>query len=116
METLEGLLISIFWFVLRFGIPILVTAALMMILARMDSRWREQAAEIRAKAVEDGIVPVVKCWLFNGCPDDKLVDCPAYQNQGKPCWQHFRTKDGCLKQECLSCRVFRGAPVPVVGD
>ena len=79
-------------------------------------QWRQQAEEVRAQAVADGIVPVVKCWLLNDCPEEARENCLAYQNQGKPCWQHFRSKDGCLKEDCLNCKVFRGTPVPVVGD
>jgi hypothetical protein len=58
----------------------------------------------------------MKCWMINDCPEAKRVDCAAYKNQGKPCWQHFRTKDGCLKEDCIDCKVFRGAPIPVSGD
>ena len=116
METYEGLLLAIFWFVLRFGVPILITVALIWLFSKLDKRWREQAEEVRAQAVADGVIPVVKCWLLNDCPDEAKAKCLAYQNQGKPCWQHFRTKDGCLKEDCINCQVFRGAPVPIVGD
>jgi hypothetical protein len=116
METFEGLLISIAWFVVRFGLPILLTLALVWFLRKLDTRWQEHAEEVRAQAVADGLVPVMKCWLLNDCPDEVRANCSAYQNQGKPCWQHFRSNDGCLKEDCLDCKVFKGAPVPVVGD
>lgn len=116
MEFLEGLWFSIFWFVLRFGVPILMTVVLVWVFSKLDARWQKQAEEVRAQAVADGVVPVVKCWLFNDCPEEAKVNCVAYQNQGKPCWQHFRTKNGCLKDGCVDCKVFRGAPVPVIGD
>ena len=116
METMEGLWFSILWFALRFGIPILITIALIGVFSKLDARWRKQAEEVRAQAVADGMVPIVKCWLLNDCPEEARVNCIAYQNQGKPCWQHFRTKNGCLKDGCIDCKVFRGAPVPVIGD
>jgi hypothetical protein len=116
MDTFEGLLISIGWFVLRFGIPILITIAIVLMFKRLDTRWQKQAEDVRAQAVADGLVPVVKCWLLNDCPEANRVNCVAYKNQGKPCWQHFRKADGCLKEECINCKVFRGAPVPAVGD
>jgi hypothetical protein len=116
MDTMEGLWFSILWFVLRFGIPILITITLVWIFSKLDARWRKQAEEVRAQAIADGMVPVVKCWLLNDCPEDAKVNCIAYQDQGKPCWQHFRTKDGCLKDGCIDCEVFRRAPVPVIGD
>ena len=116
METFEGLFWSIFWFVARFGVPVLITIALIWLLSKLDTRWQKQAEEVRAKAVADGIIPVVKCWLLNDCPEAEYVNCAAYKEQGKPCWQHFRAKDGCLKKECINCNVFRGATVPAVGD
>ena len=116
METFEGIFWSIFWFVVRFGIPVLITILIVRIFSKLDTRWREQAEEVRAQAVADGVVPVVKCWLLNDCPEEGKAKCKAYQDQGKPCWQHFRTKDGCLKEDCIDCKVFRGAPVPVIGD
>ena len=116
METYVGLFWSIFWFVVRFGIPVLITIALVWLFSKLDARWRMQAENVREQAVADGVVPVVKCWLLNDCPEDLKTNCAAYKNQGKPCWQHFRTKDGCLKEDCIDCKVFRGAPIPVVGD
>ena len=116
METYEGLLISLLWFVVRFGVPILVTVALIWLFSKLDKRWREQAEVVRAQAVAQGIVPVVKCWLLNDCPEEAKAKCKAYNNQGKPCWQHFRTTDGYLKEDCLDCKVFKGTPVPVIGD
>ena len=116
METYEGLLLSIFWFALRFGIPIIITVIFVWLFSRLDARWRKRAEEVRAQAVADGIIPVVKCWLLNDCPEADKAKCLAYQNPGKPCWQHFRGEDGCLKEDCLECKVFRGIPIPVVGD
>ena len=84
METYEGLFLTIFWFVVRFGLPVLITVAVVLFLKKLDTRWREQAEEVRAQAVTDGVIPVVKCWLLNDCPEAAKKDCMAYQNQGKP--------------------------------
>lgn len=113
METMQGLLLAIGWFLLRFGLPVLATILVVWFFRRLDARWQAKAQEYKARSGIESLVPVVRCWLINDCPEERRQNCPAYQNQEKPCWQHFRAVDGSLKESCLGCGVFRGAPVPV---
>ena len=92
---------------LRLGIPIAVTALLLVLLHRLDKRWQKEALALP-------VVPAGKpCWEIKGCPEQQKKDCPAAQQTGKPCWQVFRDKDGVMKEACLGCDVFRQAPLPV---
>ena len=92
---------------LRLGIPIAVTALLLVLLHRLDKRWQKEALALP-------VVPAGKrCWEIKGCPEQQRKDCPAAQQTGKPCWQVFRAKDGVMKEACLGCDVFRQAPVPI---
>lgn len=116
METSQGFIYLLGWFGLRFGIPIVLTILMVWAFRRLDARWQEQAETTRKLAAEKGLVPIVRCWLLNDCPDEKREKCPAYLEQHTPCWQHFRMKNGELKQACLGCGVFRGAPAPGIGD
>lgn len=116
MATWEGFLLATGWFLLRFGVPILGTALVVIFFRWLDQRWQRQSLERRAGMGAQAVLPIVKCWAIKDCPEEKCQDCIAYQNQSKPCWQHFRAADGCLKQACIDCQVFRGAPVPVIGD
>lgn len=92
---------------LRLGIPIAVTALVLVLLHRLDKHWQEEALAL----------PVVTngkpCWEIKGCPEEQKKNCPAAAQPKTPCWQAFRTKDGALKEACLGCDVFRQAPVPV---
>ncbi|MBC8507702.1 MAG: hypothetical protein ISR58_02055 [Anaerolineales bacterium] len=118
METMQGLLLAIGWFLLRFSLPVLGTALVILFFKRLDARWQAEVKDYKERAGLESLVPVVRCWLLNDCPEEKRQSCPSYQNQEKPCWQHFRAVDGALKESCLGCGVFRGAPavVPISGD
>ncbi len=90
---------------LRLGIPIAITAIVVILLHRLDRRWQK-------KALAHPVAPAGKpCWEIKGCPESRKKDCPAYARQDTPCWQVFRRRDGVMKETCLDCDVFRQAPV-----
>ena len=104
VQTIIGFLA---WSVLRIGIPILITALIVLWLKELDLRWR---AEGSLEAEEE---PQVPCWEVRKCPPQLLEHCPAYADKTAPCWQVFRAREGQLRQACLSCTVFRNAPAPL---
>jgi hypothetical protein len=116
MTTLEGIFLAIGWALLRFGLPILFSILLFQFLKRLDERWEAEAEEVREKTGVGSLVPKVRCWILNDCPQERMEKCPAYLEQGIPCWQHFRTTEDGLKEDCLGCDVFRGVPIPALGD
>jgi len=116
MDSIQGLLISIGWFLFRFGIPVGITLLICRLFRRIDSKWQEEGQAYLKHARDEGLVPIVRCWILNDCPEEKRENCPAYKEQGIPCWQQFRSLNGELKEQCIGCGVFRGAPVPAIGD
>jgi len=116
METWEGLLITISWFLLRFGVPILGTALIVYFFKWLDQRWQRESLDRRASMGAQAMLPIVQCWSLNNCPEGKCQGCAAFQDQSKPCWQHFRAVDGSLKEDCLGCKVFLGVSAPAIGD
>jgi hypothetical protein len=116
METTTGLLLAVAWFLVRFGLPVLVTLFVCWVLKKIDTRWQSEGQAYRDQIGAANILPAIRCWVFNDCPKEKREGCKAYQDQDIPCWQHFRNKNGYLKEECIDCGVFRGIPVPVTGD
>ena len=116
MITSQGLLLAIGWFLVRFGIPVLFTVIVCWIFKKFDDRWQAEARSYREKSGIENLAPIVRCWVLNECPEEQREECPAYKEQNIPCWQHFRAANGYLQEKCLSCRVFRGAPKPVIGD
>lgn len=109
MEWLETVGVFLVGVLVRFGLPIGITALLVYWFRQLDQRW-QAAAEL-----ERSRVPVKNpgCWDINNCPAELRAGCRAYANQDKPCWQVFRGTDGHLQEKCLGCKVFRRAPVPI---
>lgn len=114
MESSQGLLLTVLWALARFGLPVLITIVVVSILSKFDSRWKEEALARQRQESELGVIPLVKCWVFKDCSPEMRSKCPAYTDQSMPCWQVFRDKNDFLKEDCLTCPVFRNAPVPSV--
>ncbi len=90
---------------LRLVIPLLITMAAVYFLRKLDSRWKEEG-EPHAGAVEKPA-----CWEINKCPSEARAKCVGFLSP-LPCWQVRRLSNGYLREECLTCTVFREAPVP----
>jgi len=105
MESLTGFLFILLGLLVRLAIPIALTAVLIFFLRKLDARWQSEA---------HAPIPLekVKCWEIKNCTPEQLENCVAGQSQ-LPCWQVYRLPNGYLREECLSCEVFRKAPVPV---
>ncbi len=113
MQGLTESLAVILGFVLRLGIPFLVTLFFVRLLRRLDERWqREGAVEVSEAFREAPLFSALRCWIANDCPPEQQENCPAFIEAVRPCWQVYR-ENGSVKQECLECEVFQQAPVPV---
>lgn len=113
MESEQGLYLALVWGFLRIGLPVLGTGLLVLILSRLDSQWRQEAVKNRRILVAENLVPRVKCWILNDCPEEQRQNCQAYQEKDWPCWHVFRDRKGNLQHRCLGCRVFQNAPVSI---
>jgi hypothetical protein len=102
LTVLIGLLV-------RFGLPLAVLAFVVALLRRLDTRWQ---AEGLRQAAQPALVDGRHCWEVHGCAEAPRAKCPAFQNAGIPCWQHFRDRDGNLRPGCLVCDFFRAVPAP----
>ena len=104
METITSLLFLLAGLFVRLAIPIAVTAILIYGLHKLDARWQEEAQ-----------IPVLvekpKCWEIKGCSPEQMKNCIAGRSS-LPCWQVYRLPNGYLRNECISCEVFRQAPIP----
>ncbi len=105
MNPISSLLLGL---LLRILLPVGLTVLAILLLKRLDRRWQKDALKL----------PVLNrtkrpCWEIKGCPAESRQACPAVAQPDQPCWQIFRTKDGVMKEDCLSCQVFRRAPAPM---
>lgn len=114
-------------FLLRLGVPIAVTGAIVWGLRRLDARWQVEADAQRAsRAVAAGLVSSTAttsplavarpCWQHNNCPPEKRQYCAACALTDIPCWMARLRADGKLPARCYGCALFRTRPAvqPVV--
>jgi hypothetical protein len=107
METIPSLLALITGLLVRLAIPIAITTLLIILLRRLDAHWQREA-NLPVLAVQKP-----ECWKIKGCSPKQRVSC-AGANSPLPCWQAFRLPNGYLHEECLTCKVFTEAPMPVL--
>ena len=111
MESLMAFIWVIIGLVVRFGLPILVTALVIIGLRKLDEIWQSSA---RTPNLAMQLVQVQNsgCWNAKNCSAETRRNCPAYMHQDMPCWQSMRDNHGQMKEACLGCDVFKSAPVP----
>jgi hypothetical protein len=110
-------------FVLRLGVPLAVTAAVVWWLRRLDARWQAEAEAksrraLELKAAASGAAPPAAhparpCWEERNCAESVREHCPAYLQPAVPCWLARRAADGHLPAACVGCDRFTPAPAPV---
>jgi hypothetical protein len=113
MNELSVILTLIAGLLLRFGIPIVITAMLVYALRRLDQKWqREIELAVKSEPVKVGIFDKIRCWATKECSQEIRETCPAFLESGRPCWQVHRDVSGEMQPKCLECPVFQAAPVP----
>lgn len=98
---------------LRFAVPIVLTVVAVWFFRKLDRRWQVEAAERVRLQMALAAANRIPCWEQRQCSAERRAVCPVYAQKGVLCWQIFRDKDGNLKPACLSCDVFRDAPLAV---
>lgn len=96
---------------LRLGIPLGLTILAAWGLRKLDQHWQREAREL-SQAGRVPTMTMIRCWVLNDCPLERRAKCPAYMNDGVPCWQVFRNDEGQLAEGCLECDVFRKTLAP----
>lgn len=135
MESLTNIWSIALLFVLRLGVPLLVTLVLAYLLKRLDTRWQAEAREERrsreaAAASKPVTAPkpvgqrplqplialdsagALPCWMSKGCTDAMRAACAATHQPTVPCWQARTTAEGRLPAECKGCD--QHVPMPYV--
>ena len=113
MNEFSVILTLIAGFLLRFGIPIGITALLVYALRRLDQKWqREVELAAQPELVQVSLFDKIRCWATNECSQEIRETCPAFIESGRPCWQVHRDVSGEMQPKCLECPVFQAAPIP----
>jgi hypothetical protein len=112
MQELSVILSLITGLLLRFGIPIGITALLVYALRRLDQKWqREVELEAQSAFGQVNVFEKIRCWVSKECSQGDRDSCPAFLQNNRPCWQVFRDESGEMRGDCLNCPVFLNTPV-----
>ncbi len=113
MDEFSVILTLIAGLLLRFGIPIGITALLVYALRRLDQKWQSEVElAAQSESVQVSLFDKIRCWATNECSHEIRETCPAFIESGRPCWQVHRDVSGEMQPKCLECPVFQAAPVP----
>lgn len=121
-------------FVLRLGIPLLITLAVGYALRRLDAKWEAESGRSAGTATEVGRAPAVgepgpspslpqfpvpgplplsaadvfgrPCWELKDCAPETLAACPAHQHPHEPCWLARWQDEGQIPAVCYNCHIF----------
>jgi len=103
-------------FVLRLGVPLVITFAAGYWLRRLDAKWQAEAmARLAASQTEQANPPAriemlrtiePPCWVFKNCPEAVYTRCPAYQHPDRPCWLARYQFEDRLPAHCYRCKLF----------
>lgn len=116
-------------FLLRVGVPLLITLLIGYFLRRLDAHWED---ELRGQALghprapgshgtrSAGIpaatagvdIPGQPCWQLKDCDTASREDCPAGQQPGVVCWLARRELEGKIPMACYHCSLFVGEQLP----
>lgn len=121
MEILVETVALIVLFILRLGVPIAITVAIVGGLRWLDARWQAEAdAQRSSRAVAAGqLAPAAvasplaaeqPCWKLKQCPPEKREQCAACALTDIPCWMARLRTDGKLPARCYGCALFRTRP------
>ncbi len=98
-----------YMFVLRIGVPILITL--------MIGAWLKRLLEEHEEQPEAPLVlkPGQHCWDVAQNEDTKQAKTAASQRPDLPCWLALQVKGTGLQEQCYSCPVYaaRQPAVPV---
>jgi hypothetical protein len=112
-------------FLIRFGVPLLISGGVAWWLFRLDAKWRREAPAVYiptgapAGAAGPGHSRIIgePCWVYRACPEQVRDKCPAYLQPDVPCWLARLRNDGRLTGGCRCCSIFATSHVPVAaGD
>ncbi len=134
MDSLPNSVLIVLLFILRLGVPLLITLAIGYVLGRLDAKWQAEAeaerqAEMQAQAAKaqtplkpsapaapyqlparqplaGWAMAGTPCWSLKGCTEATKAACPATRQPSVPCWAARLNAEGQLPQACQSCQLY----------
>jgi hypothetical protein len=107
--VVRDVLVLIYLFVLRLGVPLIVT----LMFGSFLQHWLQQqdAKEAIARRQFETTAPC--CWETKNCPESVRENCVAYQRPELPCWLALQVAGYGLKEQCYACALYTTRRVTV---
>ncbi len=104
-------------FILRLGVPLILTLGVGYLLRRLDRSWEAEAtarrraldAEILAAHLPQISASEQPCWDLRSCPSQTQAGCAARSRPGVACWIARYQAEGKLPAACAGCTMFVAA-------
>lgn len=115
MDWLFGVPVIVGMFVLRLGVPLLITLGVGYLWRRLDAKWQAEAQlkqeldqALDKAAAEPGLLDKAAqpCWSAKECDASVRANCAAPKQPNIPCWLARRRSEGGLPAECYNCDYF----------
>jgi hypothetical protein len=100
---LRDALVIAYMFVLRIGVPILIT---LMIGAWLRRYLEERDAKEAPHPTGSESGTEQHCWDVKHCTETARVECVAAQRPDLPCWLALQVSGAGLKETCYTCPIF----------
>ena len=111
-ETLSQTLDVILMFVLRIGIPIVITLLIGLWLEKrlaspQEPEEMEDSTSKTARYTRTGNIIQIHCWDLKRCEKTQRAQCAAFQHPDLPCWLAIQAEGGKLREECFTCSLYK---------
>ena len=113
MDRVLEVLVIVGLFLLRLGIPIIITLAVGYLLRRLDAKWEAEAQENSQSSTTPQMASTRKpCWEEKGCTEQQMAQCPACKWHDLPCWMARLRVENKLPTACIDCPRFTSKRTP----
>ena len=115
-DSLTQTLDVIFMFVLRLGVPIVITLLIgywleKRLAAPQESKENGTSIPKTARYTRTGNIIQIHCWDLKRCEQSQRAQCAAFQHPDLPCWLAIQADGGKLREECFTCSLYKPAKI-----
>ncbi len=100
LAVVRDVLVVAYMFVLRIGVPILITLMIGAWLKRLVEE-KDKPEQVTAPASSE-----LHCWDIKKCSEAEQAKCIARQRPDLPCWLALQVDGEGLKEMCYTCPVY----------
>lgn len=105
-------------FLLRLGVPLLITLLVAYWFRRLDKKWQAEALARKPlgswqgnpRSKLESLKPEQPCWVTKGCAEKDRAQCPGCSPLDIPCWVKQIRATGELPRKCYGCELFNLQP------